>query len=192
MQLKEMAERLPTGGFRHGRTGSMSVGRLDTSNGTHSMAAPDMLAPSDGDGVAPLPRKFNENIPVTSVREADGNGITSPHSVSSPLSVRDNHSVGSPRSMSSSGAATESEFGGLQSRVAAAMRVANRATESDSNGFEAAQRNEESGRTMGSSFSSENGREPDTEWVEQDEPGVYITLTALPGGGKDLKRVRFR
>lgn len=31
-----------------------------------------------------------------------------------------------------------------------------------------------------------------TEWVEQDEPGVYITLTSLPGGAKDLKRVRFR
>lgn len=31
----------------------------------------------------------------------------------------------------------------------------------------------------------------DGEWVEQDEPGVYITLTALPGGVKDLKRVRF-
>lgn len=32
----------------------------------------------------------------------------------------------------------------------------------------------------------------DTEGVEQDEPGVYITLTSLPGGVKDLKRVRFR
>ncbi|KAL5831715.1 hypothetical protein ACOSQ4_017069 [Xanthoceras sorbifolium] len=31
----------------------------------------------------------------------------------------------------------------------------------------------------------------DSEWVEQDEPGVYITLTSLPGGVKDLKRVRF-
>ncbi|KAJ4724430.1 Regulator of chromosome condensation (RCC1) family with FYVE zinc finger domain [Melia azedarach] len=31
----------------------------------------------------------------------------------------------------------------------------------------------------------------DNEWVEQDEPGVYITLTSLPGGLKDLKRVRF-
>ncbi|KAH9698507.1 Regulator of chromosome condensation (RCC1) family with FYVE zinc finger domain-containing protein [Citrus sinensis] len=29
------------------------------------------------------------------------------------------------------------------------------------------------------------------EWVEQDETGVYITLVALPGGLKDLKRVRF-
>uniref|UniRef100_A0A7N0VAS9 Uncharacterized protein n=1 Tax=Kalanchoe fedtschenkoi TaxID=63787 RepID=A0A7N0VAS9_KALFE len=31
----------------------------------------------------------------------------------------------------------------------------------------------------------------DNEKVEQDEPGVYITLTTLPGGVKDLKRVRF-
>ncbi|KAM0012578.1 putative brevis radix (BRX) domain-containing protein [Helianthus debilis subsp. tardiflorus] len=30
------------------------------------------------------------------------------------------------------------------------------------------------------------------EWVKQDEPGVYMTLTSLPGGAKDLKRVRFR
>ncbi|XP_074284695.1 PH, RCC1 and FYVE domains-containing protein 1-like [Silene latifolia] len=30
-----------------------------------------------------------------------------------------------------------------------------------------------------------------SEWVEQDEPGVYITLASLPGGGKDLQRVRF-
>ncbi|GAV80316.1 RCC1 domain-containing protein/FYVE domain-containing protein/BRX domain-containing protein/BRX_N domain-containing protein [Cephalotus follicularis] len=29
------------------------------------------------------------------------------------------------------------------------------------------------------------------EWVDQDEPGVYVTIIALPGGVKDLKRVRF-
>lgn len=32
----------------------------------------------------------------------------------------------------------------------------------------------------------------ENEWVEQDETGVYITLTSLPGGVIDLKRVRFR
>ncbi|KAG0498898.1 hypothetical protein HPP92_003589 [Vanilla planifolia] len=31
----------------------------------------------------------------------------------------------------------------------------------------------------------------ESEWVEQDEPGVYITLTSLADGIKDLKRVRF-
>ncbi|KAL6284631.1 hypothetical protein ACE6H2_015560 [Prunus campanulata] len=37
----------------------------------------------------------------------------------------------------------------------------------------------------------ENESRHESEWVEQDEPGVYITLTSLPGGAKDLKRVRF-
>jgi hypothetical protein len=32
----------------------------------------------------------------------------------------------------------------------------------------------------------------DMEWVEQDEPGVYITIRALPGGTRELRRVRFR
>lgn len=32
----------------------------------------------------------------------------------------------------------------------------------------------------------------EVEWVEQAEPGVYITVSAYPGGGKYLKRVRFR
>ncbi|CAN8244117.1 unnamed protein product [Cochlearia groenlandica] len=42
-----------------------------------------------------------------------------------------------------------------------------------------------------SARSKENEPHNESEWVEQDEPGVYITLTALPGGVKDLKRVRF-
>ncbi|XP_061358589.1 PH, RCC1 and FYVE domains-containing protein 1 [Gastrolobium bilobum] len=29
------------------------------------------------------------------------------------------------------------------------------------------------------------------EWVVQDEPGVYISLSSMPGGGNELKRVRF-
>lgn len=54
-------------------------------------------------------------------------------------------------------------------------------------------------RQSNSEASSRNGakiKEGDSrnenEWVEQDEPGVYITFTSLPGGAKDLKRVRFR
>lgn len=30
------------------------------------------------------------------------------------------------------------------------------------------------------------------EWVVQDEPGVYVSLSSQPGGGNELKRVRFR
>ncbi|KAK7300234.1 hypothetical protein RJT34_11074 [Clitoria ternatea] len=41
------------------------------------------------------------------------------------------------------------------------------------------------------SRTKDNESRNESEWVEQDEPGVYITLTSLPGGVKDLKRVRF-
>ncbi|KAL5764602.1 hypothetical protein ACOSP7_016953 [Xanthoceras sorbifolium] len=45
--------------------------------------------------------------------------------------------------------------------------------------------------TRNGSRTKEGESRNDSEWVEQDEPGVYITLTSLPGGVKDLKRVRF-
>ncbi|CAH9088617.1 unnamed protein product [Cuscuta europaea] len=31
----------------------------------------------------------------------------------------------------------------------------------------------------------------ESEWVEEDVPGVYITIRALPGGSRELRRVRF-
>ncbi|XP_074331874.1 PH, RCC1 and FYVE domains-containing protein 1-like isoform X1 [Apium graveolens] len=45
--------------------------------------------------------------------------------------------------------------------------------------------------TRNGNRTKESDSQNDTEGVEQDEPGVYITLTSLPGGVKDLKRVRF-
>ncbi|KAL6008570.1 hypothetical protein ACLOJK_034083 [Asimina triloba] len=42
------------------------------------------------------------------------------------------------------------------------------------------------------SISISNVSDVDTrEWVEQDEPGVYITIRALPDGTRELRRVRF-
>ncbi|RDX81898.1 Protein Brevis radix-like 4, partial [Mucuna pruriens] len=40
-------------------------------------------------------------------------------------------------------------------------------------------------------ISISNASDLDTEWVEEDEPGVYITIRALPGGKRELRRVRF-
>ncbi|XP_016454759.1 protein Brevis radix-like 4 [Nicotiana tabacum] len=40
-------------------------------------------------------------------------------------------------------------------------------------------------------LSISNASDLETEWVEQDEPGVYITIQALPNGRRELKRVRF-
>lgn len=61
-------------------------------------------------------------------------------------------------------------------------------------------------KTETSSISASSSREADrsgelsisnvsdieNEWVEQDEPGVYITIRAFQGGSRELRRVRFR
>ncbi|KAL4308856.1 hypothetical protein GQ457_01G038820 [Hibiscus cannabinus] len=69
-----------------------------------------------------------------------------------------------------------------------------------SNGFGTAASNRSSGHnkqghtepaTKSGGRTKEGESRNENEWVEQDEPGVYITLTSLPGGAKDLKRVRF-
>ncbi|XP_049931728.1 PH, RCC1 and FYVE domains-containing protein 1-like isoform X1 [Nymphaea colorata] len=48
-----------------------------------------------------------------------------------------------------------------------------------------------SGASTRNIVQSNQSHEHDGEWVEQDEPGVYITLTSLHGGTNNLKRVRF-
>ncbi|XP_071721467.1 protein Brevis radix-like 4 [Rutidosis leptorrhynchoides] len=40
-------------------------------------------------------------------------------------------------------------------------------------------------------LSISNVSDIENEWVEQDEPGVYITINALPSGLRELRRVRF-
>nr|GLL23397.1 protein Brevis radix-like 2 isoform X1 [Ipomoea trifida] len=40
-------------------------------------------------------------------------------------------------------------------------------------------------------LSVSNASDMETEWIEEDEPGVYITIRALPGGTRELRRVRF-
>lgn len=51
-------------------------------------------------------------------------------------------------------------------------------------------RNGENGSRAQSLLASSNQEEK--EWIEQYEPGVYITLVAFRDGTRDLKRVRFR
>ena len=52
--------------------------------------------------------------------------------------------------------------------------------------------NEESGLKSRNAAPAANTNQIEAEWIEQYEPGVYITLVALRDGTRDLKRVRFR
>lgn len=59
-----------------------------------------------------------------------------------------------------------------------------------SNGFSEDGDNRRNSRSSASAVS--NASQVEAEWIEQYEPGVYITLVALGDGTRDLKRVRFR
>ncbi|KQJ98570.1 protein Brevis radix-like 1 isoform X2 [Brachypodium distachyon] len=50
---------------------------------------------------------------------------------------------------------------------------------------------EEVDRSGELSVSVSNASDQEREWVEEDEPGVYLTIRALTGGIKELRRVRF-
>ncbi|XP_020090973.1 LOW QUALITY PROTEIN: protein Brevis radix-like 1 [Ananas comosus] len=50
---------------------------------------------------------------------------------------------------------------------------------------------DEADRSGELSVSVSNASDQEREWVEEDEPGVYITIRALPGGMRELRRVRF-
>ena len=51
---------------------------------------------------------------------------------------------------------------------------------------------DESGLRSRNAIVPANSNQVEAEWIEQYEPGVYITLVALRDGTRDLKRVRFR
>uniref|UniRef100_A0A0E0IKG7 BRX domain-containing protein n=1 Tax=Oryza nivara TaxID=4536 RepID=A0A0E0IKG7_ORYNI len=79
--------------------------------------------------------------------------------------------VSTPKLSSISGAKTET------SSMDASMRTSSSPEEVDRSGE--------------LSVSISNASDQEREWVEEDEPGVYITIRALPGGIRELRRVRF-
>ncbi|XP_024190587.1 PH, RCC1 and FYVE domains-containing protein 1 isoform X2 [Rosa chinensis] len=124
-------------------------------------------------------KEMAERLPIGTARSSDTRplGFSSPtHDVSttaiekasSPLTFHEPHSIASNSLVVSNASRILSNHASNPTEVAnseATTRHKNRGTKAETT----------------------NG----DEWVEQDEPGVYITLVSLPTGVKDLKRVRF-
>ncbi|CAA7400789.1 unnamed protein product [Spirodela intermedia] len=84
------------------------------------------------------------------------------------------------------------DFGGLAAAPPTLSSISAAKTETSS--VDASRRTSsspEDGRSGELSVSVSNASDQEREWVEQDEPGVYITIRALPGGIRELRRVRF-
>ncbi|XP_024393986.1 PH, RCC1 and FYVE domains-containing protein 1 [Physcomitrium patens] len=185
-QLKEMAERLPQGGFKHARSVSLSLARLGVTNDAVDNAALDSLGTPCNERLGSVFQQCRPNMSTLNIQDTEANGIAN----SQTLSVRASQRQDNLPSTSGPSPHTEADISSTLGRIEGSERVATRPAE-DMNGDDIAQGIEEGNRTSACPVLVGNGREPETEWVEQDEPGVYITLTALPEGGKDLRRVRF-
>ncbi|KAJ1698694.1 hypothetical protein LUZ63_007206 [Rhynchospora breviuscula] len=123
-----------------------------------------------------LPRNFNHRPPTG----GGGMGSSSSDSLDHPHHHRHgpHHRAvlaSTPKLSSISGAKTDD----------ASMR-----TTSSSHG-EDEETETEADRSEDMSVSISNASDQEREWVEEDEPGVYITIRALPGGVRELRRVRF-
>lgn len=46
-------------------------------------------------------------------------------------------------------------------------------------------------QSSGNSSEQEQEQEQEQEWVEEDEPGVYVTIRCSPAGSREIRRVRF-
>ncbi|KAL7189200.1 hypothetical protein ACSBR1_038959 [Camellia fascicularis] len=120
------------------------------------------------------PPLTRERLPRTMYRPlGTGMGYSSSDSLDHhPMQSRYNYDSGltsTPKLSSISGAKTET------SSVDASIRTSS-SREADRSG----------------ELSVSTASDLEAEWVEQDEPGVYITIRALPGGKRELRRVRFR
>lgn len=162
-QLKDMAERLPGGVYRYNKPGSLTS---YTSNGVTQPCTSDITVTPDSKGAQPDAHQFS-GIPT--FPDGDSNGT-----ISSSIKTE-----GSNFGNGCSGVSNKRSVTSNQIRL---MDDSNRSCQALS--VDEAPR-------PGNRAVAENDHEQEIEWVEQDEPGVYITLTSLPGGGKDLKRVRF-
>jgi hypothetical protein len=159
-----MAERLPGGVYRYNKSGSLTA---YTSNGVNQPCTNDITVTTDLKGAQSHAHQFT-GIPT--FPDGDSNGTIS-------------SAIESEGSNVGNGCSGVSNKHSLTSNQVRSMDDSNRPCQ--------AQSIDEAPRP-GNRAVAENDHDQETEWVEQDEPGVYITLTSLPGGGKDLKRVRFR
>ncbi|GFY98494.1 BREVIS RADIX-like 4 [Actinidia rufa] len=123
------------------------------------------------EGSPVTPALSRERLPRTMYRPM-GIGYSSSDSLDHhPMQSRYNYDSGltsTPKLSSISGAKTET------SSVDASIRTSS-SRDADRSG----------------ELSISNASDLESEWVEQDEPGVYITIRALPGGKRELRRVRF-
>ncbi|XP_050208034.1 PH, RCC1 and FYVE domains-containing protein 1-like [Mercurialis annua] len=168
-QLKDMAERLPPGVYDTENTKAAYLTNGFEPNGLyHADANGERHSRSDSISMTSL-------ASPTRVDSILSNGVQGPaysFRDSFPTNGRDDHSD-----------ARLSNGGGVQFGHNVPDGVDGKESRSLHDG--------EHGARSRDSASVASSNQVEAEWIEQYEPGVYITLVALRDGTRDLKRVRF-
>ena len=121
-------------------------------------------------------------------RSAHSNGISSQHKLLSNISENSEGSIHSLRITSPHEA--DRPHRRAHSNSDEMLSVSSRADDNVSIDARSLQNGEDGYKPRGTISISSN--QVQAEWIEQYEPGVYITLMTLRDGTRDLKRVRFR
>ncbi|GBG59421.1 hypothetical protein CBR_g38446 [Chara braunii] len=169
--------------FTMSPTGPMTRGSVDLANDPASLRPPDSNGMATPVQDAPTPRSLVRSTRVS--RSSDGNETTRSldRTVRRDDVTRSSHnlpllSIPGPNhgtSLSNGGGASTPQASGS----------------ANAGGSHTGRQGHSHSGSGGGGAVSGSGRSQEREWVEQVEPGVYITLLAHPSGGNELRRIRF-
>ncbi|GAB2252289.1 hypothetical protein Droror1_Dr00005136 [Drosera rotundifolia] len=191
-QLKDMAERLPPGSYDTEEFRRANLPNGLEPNGAHSIdacgehqqpyginglfSASAGVESTNGSKTALPPNQIDSNA-------SGGHGPLQPPTNGSHVAHKDNLSQQKRSSVSSNGGDRSSP---KRSSASAAFQASEAYEDRRDSGLSEDGDSSRRLKTLPSSNS-----QVEAEWIEQYEPGVYITLLTLKDGTRDLKRVRF-
>ncbi|XP_024029392.1 PH, RCC1 and FYVE domains-containing protein 1 [Morus notabilis] len=174
-QLKDLAERLPPGVYD---SESIKLAYLPNGLDQNGMHYPDL----NGDR-----HSRSDSITSTGTDSAMLNGS---HSLYSPRDSTATSEINMPQQrehLTPNGAVDHTDVKHSNGGNCTGSSVSEALDAKDSGSF---QDGENDMRSRNPALAGTN-TQVEAEWIEQYEPGVYITLVALRDGARDLKRVRF-
>ncbi|XP_058088312.1 PH, RCC1 and FYVE domains-containing protein 1-like [Magnolia sinica] len=179
-QLKDLAERLPAGMYD-----TDNIIPANLSNGVD----PNAIHDSDAYGEQHQSRTDASNgAYLPSPTAIDCNGIFSEtHSRRVSLGANELSSYFPKASLNSNGREEHADIG-LRNGNGGMLTTSSRSEDADGKGLEPFQNGDNGSKSRNLAPAA---NQVEAEWIEQYEPGVYITLVALRDGTRDLKRVRF-
>ncbi|CAL5384485.1 unnamed protein product [Camellia sinensis] len=172
-QLKDMAERLPSEVYDADRVRAIHLPNGLEPNGIHY---PDANGVRHSDSINSFHLASSVETDPTTI-----NGARSPGELPrDPLGAKERNAYHQSQRLQNTSVSDEHPD----------VRLPNGSGGSDSMESGPIQ-DSDSTRSRNSALTGNANNQVESEWIEQYEPGVYITLVALCDGTRDLKRVRF-